>query len=312
MLQIVCVCLALSLLIYSANATNYIIDSSVSSSSPPVFTGLKDAVPYIINSGTISENITVTLKKNTVGINQTIPNFNIQGGLGGVDIVFEDTPSQLSSSSDCSLLPLILISQSNSNSVLSVSNIDYFSFTGVTLKIVSDSYSNLVTGVKNVTLTHVCMLNSDPTPWNYSTQQLLSFASINMLTVTNLVTIHNSFSTVNVISSNLVIQSWQVKLGPSRDDVGLPIIRIQDNTESISATITDLTVTCSSWTQTFSKYVVYAYNAMYVNITNGQMFNCYFEDFWYPNFLLENIKNVVVDQFTFKRIIFVNSYISFK
>jgi len=164
------------------------------------------------------------------------------------------------------------------------------------------------------------MANSDPSPWYNSTRQLLSFDSINLLNFTNLVMTQNSIGTINVTSSNLVMQSWQLILLPLDPSAYYQaIVWIQDYTGSTSTSITNLSVTCDSWTLRNSTQLLSIEYASFLNITNTQVFNCYFGASVDTDrlFMISYVSQVVLEQFTFSNLAFallsdnsVNGYFS--
>ena len=260
---------------------SYTIDSSLSSSNSPDFRTLADAVPYLTDSqNSISENITIIFKNNTVGIDQTLPDFVVSSGTGGIDMIFENTPTQISSVSDCNLLPSILLSQVSGNSQLNVGNISHLTITGMTLKIVADSTANYLYNIGTVTFYNVCMDTSDPASMN-SSLQLLNFTAINNLTITNFVMIHNSKGGMNIASTNTIIQSWQLLLDYIMQQ---PIFYFQTSSIPVGISITNVSATCNDWIERVSTSLVYIEDkSANVNITNVEVSNCSLLSSYYAN-----------------------------
>lgn len=151
-----------SLLLHLATTLDLFVDSTITQQNGNDYPTLKEAVQALYNPTTnilLENNNTITLKSNTIGTTQLLPKLNLNQAQGGISIIFENPPSELTALSDCALLPTLTVS-SASNSVFSMTNLDYFFLQGVHIQIKADSASQRFVSMRNVTFDRFCMTST--------------------------------------------------------------------------------------------------------------------------------------------------------
>ena len=146
---------------------------------------LQDAFNLLYDSASgnfYDPNNTIMLAASTAGTTQDIGNVVVNNGSGGLEILFENTPTTaVDQLSVCSTLPVIRISKEAQSSFIFY-NLTYFTLQGVYLQIFYSGHFFCKT-IQNITLTNSCFKN------DYFTEEIHTYAAafheILLLTLSN-------------------------------------------------------------------------------------------------------------------------------
>lgn len=143
-----------------AQSKEVFVDTSITVQTGDSYPTLKEAVQALYDSNTqtlLENNNTITLLSNTGGTTQMFPNLTLShSAQGQISIVFENPPSELISTADCSLLPQVILS-TQSESILALTGLDSFFLHGIYLQVVSDGADQWFTSLRNITFDRFCI-----------------------------------------------------------------------------------------------------------------------------------------------------------
>ena len=259
-----------------AKTLDLFVDTSISTISGNDYPDLASAAQALLvpSTQTLKEtNNTITLKSNTAGTTQYMPQFAVSSTSGGITIIFEEYPKHVSSISDCSaFLPTILLTTSMSSSI-SATNIDYFYLYGVNLMVHSDYNLGYFNGVRNVTFDNFCLqVSATESGVPYVENTVLAFTVTN-LNLQNWIMIHESVYRIMIMGCTFVkIQGLEYIMSVLKTDYS---IRINYDKNVL---LQDISVSCINNEPRTLRPFINVYEIEELKYEDIRIHDCYFNE----------------------------------
>ena len=296
-------------------AKDLTVDASLTAVSGTAYPSLAEAVSSLVNAGgfLIEPTNTITLLASTLTVTQTFPGHFVGGtGMESLLIQYESTPDTITQTSDCSLLPTVVIS---SNKYVDIPGLFNLTIVGLNIQYQGSVYLNRIYQSGHVMFSRFCFNNSEPdyadltatlpSEWN----KTFDIAYVYNVTITNGVYFYDGFKTLMImVESQLTLSSMVFVPLSTMHDQFSAAIQVTGSPFTTNVNLFQTQISCFS-TEVAMPAIL---NAGYINnviISGFTVDNCHINGSTKNQTFLTvfGAFNVQFDDFTFNNVTFGNN-----